>query len=49
MSKKMRATLKDIARHFPTAIVSGRCIDKLCEIGRTVLCWKPWHGHKWTN
>lgn len=29
MSKKMRATLEDIARHFPTAIVSGRCIDKV--------------------
>ncbi|KAF7829922.1 putative trehalose-phosphate phosphatase J [Senna tora] len=29
MSKKMRATVKDISRHFPTAIVSGRCIDKV--------------------
>lgn len=29
MSKKMRVTLKDLTRHFPTAIVSGRCLDKL--------------------
>ncbi|KAK7311614.1 hypothetical protein RJT34_09871 [Clitoria ternatea] len=29
MTRKMRATLKDIARHFPTAIVSGRCRDKV--------------------
>jgi len=25
----MRVTLKNIARHFPTAIVSGRCLDKV--------------------
>ncbi|KAK8465229.1 hypothetical protein PHAVU_009G029800 [Phaseolus vulgaris] len=29
MSRKMRATLKGIARHFPTAIVTGRCRDKV--------------------
>ncbi|XP_004500616.1 probable trehalose-phosphate phosphatase J [Cicer arietinum] len=29
MTRKMRATLKDIARHFPTAIVTGRCRDKV--------------------
>ncbi|KAI4307373.1 hypothetical protein L6164_030572 [Bauhinia variegata] len=29
MTKKMRATVKDIARNFPTAIVSGRCRDKV--------------------
>ncbi|MED6204087.1 putative trehalose-phosphate phosphatase 6 [Stylosanthes scabra] len=29
MTKKMRGTLKDIARHFPTAIVTGRCRDKV--------------------
>ncbi|XP_027938843.1 probable trehalose-phosphate phosphatase C isoform X2 [Vigna unguiculata] len=34
MSQKMRATLKDIARHFPTAIVSGRCIDKVYSFVR---------------
>jgi len=25
----MRATLKDIARNFPTAIVTGRCREKV--------------------
>ncbi|MED6135364.1 hypothetical protein PIB30_045758 [Stylosanthes scabra] len=34
MTKKMRATLKDIARLFPTAIVTGRCIDKVYEFVR---------------
>lgn len=29
MSRNMRATVKDIARHFPTAIVTGRCRDKV--------------------
>ncbi|KAH1253364.1 putative trehalose-phosphate phosphatase J [Glycine max] len=29
MTRKMRATLKGIARHFPTAIVTGRCRDKV--------------------
>ncbi|KAK7275755.1 hypothetical protein RIF29_16877 [Crotalaria pallida] len=29
MTEKMRATVKDVARHFPTAIVSGRSIDKV--------------------
>ncbi|KAF1863456.1 hypothetical protein Lal_00030488 [Lupinus albus] len=29
MTEKMRATLKDIAMHFPTAIVSGRSVDKV--------------------
>ncbi|KEH34903.1 putative trehalose-phosphatase [Medicago truncatula] len=29
MTRKMRATLKDIARNFPTAIVTGRCREKV--------------------
>lgn len=29
MSKEMRAAVKDVARYFPTAIVSGRCRDKV--------------------
>ncbi|KAK4773000.1 hypothetical protein SAY87_028019 [Trapa incisa] len=29
MSDKMRATVKKLARYFPTAIVSGRCRDKV--------------------
>ncbi|KAL2317712.1 hypothetical protein Fmac_031588 [Flemingia macrophylla] len=45
MTKKMRATLKDIARHFPTAIVSGRCIDKVCSFVRLAeLYYAGSHG-----
>ncbi|KAK8646862.1 hypothetical protein V6N13_120632 [Hibiscus sabdariffa] len=29
MPKEMRATVKDVARYFPTAIVTGRCRDKV--------------------
>uniref|UniRef100_A0A7N1A3Y9 Trehalose 6-phosphate phosphatase n=1 Tax=Kalanchoe fedtschenkoi TaxID=63787 RepID=A0A7N1A3Y9_KALFE len=29
MSDAMRATVRQLARHFPTAIVSGRCLDKV--------------------
>ncbi|KHN09128.1 Trehalose-phosphate phosphatase [Glycine soja] len=42
MTRKMRATLKGIARHFPTAIVTGRCRDKvynfvkLAELGMDI-------------
>lgn len=45
MSKKMRVTLKDIARHFPTAIVSGRCLDKLFSFVRLAeLYYAGSHG-----
>ncbi|KAK7301226.1 hypothetical protein RJT34_12087 [Clitoria ternatea] len=45
MSKKMRATLKDVARHFPTAIVSGRCIDKVYSFVRLAeLYYAGSHG-----
>ncbi|KAK7321171.1 hypothetical protein VNO77_31530 [Canavalia gladiata] len=45
MSKKMRATLKDIARHFPTAIVTGRCIDKVYSFVRLAeLYYAGSHG-----
>ncbi|GAU34374.1 hypothetical protein TSUD_217140 [Trifolium subterraneum] len=45
MSKKMRATLKDIAKHFPTAIVSGRCLDKLFSFVRlSELYYAGSHG-----
>ncbi|RZB80812.1 putative trehalose-phosphate phosphatase J, partial [Glycine soja] len=42
MTRNMRATLKGIARHFPTAIVIGRCRDKvynfvkLAELGMDI-------------
>ncbi|GAV59270.1 Trehalose_PPase domain-containing protein [Cephalotus follicularis] len=29
MTNEMRATVKDVARYFPTAIVTGRCRDKV--------------------
>ncbi|CAM8998871.1 unnamed protein product [Rhodiola kirilowii] len=29
MSKEMRGAVRDAARHFPTAIVTGRCMDKV--------------------
>ncbi|KAL5078589.1 hypothetical protein RYX36_007010 [Vicia faba] len=45
MTKKMRMTLKDIAKHFPTAIVSGRCLDKLFSFVRlTELYYAGSHG-----
>ncbi|KAK7385292.1 hypothetical protein VNO78_31007 [Psophocarpus tetragonolobus] len=45
MSKKMRSTLKDIGRHFPTAIVSGRCIDKVYSFVRLAeLYYAGSHG-----
>ncbi|RZB71533.1 putative trehalose-phosphate phosphatase I isoform F [Glycine soja] len=45
MSKKMRTTLKDLARHFPTAIVSGRCLDKVYNFVRLAeLYYAGSHG-----
>lgn len=29
MMQQMRAAVRDVAKHFPTAIVSGRCRDKV--------------------
>ncbi|CAL0319353.1 unnamed protein product [Lupinus luteus] len=34
MTSKMKGTLKEIARHFPTAIVTGRCRDKVYNFVR---------------
>ncbi|KAF7816956.1 Trehalose-phosphate phosphatase [Senna tora] len=45
MTKKMRSTVKDIARHFPTAIVSGRCRDKVYKFVRLAeLYYAGSHG-----
>ncbi|KAF5740213.1 trehalose-phosphate phosphatase C isoform X1 [Tripterygium wilfordii] len=30
MTKEMREAVRDVARYFPTAIVTGRCRDKVC-------------------
>uniref|UniRef100_A0A7N0UM15 Trehalose 6-phosphate phosphatase n=1 Tax=Kalanchoe fedtschenkoi TaxID=63787 RepID=A0A7N0UM15_KALFE len=34
MSKEMRGAVRNAARHFPTAIVTGRCMDKVCNFVR---------------
>ncbi|XP_028756541.1 probable trehalose-phosphate phosphatase C isoform X1 [Neltuma alba] len=45
MTEKMRETVKDIARHFPTAIVTGRCIDKVYNFVRLAeLYYAGSHG-----
>ncbi|OIW02390.1 hypothetical protein TanjilG_04983 [Lupinus angustifolius] len=45
MTEKMRATLKDIAMHFPTAIVSGRSLDKVYNfVQLTELYYAGSHG-----
>ncbi|KAI9113337.1 hypothetical protein K1719_015862 [Acacia pycnantha] len=32
--RKMREAVKDIARHFPTSIMTGRCVDKVYNFVR---------------
>ncbi|WJX38690.1 trehalose-phosphatase [Trifolium repens] len=45
MTRKMRGTLKDIARHFPTAIVTGRCRDKVINFVKLAeLYYAASHG-----
>ncbi|XP_054789051.1 probable trehalose-phosphate phosphatase J [Prosopis cineraria] len=45
MTKKMRATVKDIAKQFPTAIVSGRRRDKVYKFVRLAeLYYAGSHG-----
>ncbi|XP_050208419.1 probable trehalose-phosphate phosphatase J [Mercurialis annua] len=45
MSKKMRATVRKVARCFPTAIVSGRCRDKVYKFVRLAeLYYAGSHG-----
>ncbi|KAL6523705.1 hypothetical protein OROGR_017308 [Orobanche gracilis] len=45
MSDPMRATVKKLARYFPTAIVSGRCIDKVYSFVRLAeLYYAGSHG-----
>ncbi|CAN6460762.1 unnamed protein product [Victoria cruziana] len=45
MSDEMRHTVKEVARYFPTAIISGRCCDKVFEfVGLTELCYAGSHG-----
>ncbi|XP_058179530.1 probable trehalose-phosphate phosphatase J [Rhododendron vialii] len=45
MSDAMRATVRKLARHFPTAIVSGRCRDKVYSFVRLAeLYYAGSHG-----
>ncbi|GMI75640.1 trehalose-6-phosphate phosphatase A [Hibiscus trionum] len=45
MSNEMRAALKDVAKCFPTAIISGRSRDKVYEfVGLTELNYAGSHG-----
>ncbi|KAG0494689.1 hypothetical protein HPP92_005683 [Vanilla planifolia] len=45
MSDAMRDAVRDLARHFPTAIVSGRCRDKVYSFVRlTELYYAGSHG-----
>ncbi|KAG6483195.1 probable trehalose-phosphate phosphatase 6 [Zingiber officinale] len=59
MSDEMREAVRDVANHFPTAIVSGRCRDKLSNFVRLSELYYagshgmdikgPIHGHKHTK
>ncbi|CAM0944115.1 unnamed protein product [Alopecurus aequalis] len=45
MSDAMRAAVRDVATHFPTAIVSGRCRDKVHNfVGLSELYYAGSHG-----
>ncbi|KAH9603302.1 hypothetical protein KSS87_014634 [Heliosperma pusillum] len=45
MSENMRSAVKEVARHFPTAIISGRSRDKVYEfVGLTELYYAGSHG-----
>ncbi|GKV17593.1 hypothetical protein SLEP1_g28073 [Rubroshorea leprosula] len=45
MSNEMRAAVQKVAMYFPTAIVSGRSRDKVCEfVGLTELYYAGSHG-----
>ncbi|CAN6202041.1 unnamed protein product [Urochloa humidicola] len=45
MTAEMRAAVRDVAKHFPTAIVTGRCVDKVCNfVGLSELYYAGSHG-----
>ncbi|XWS49777.1 hypothetical protein CRYUN_Cryun12cG0031900 [Craigia yunnanensis] len=45
MSDAMRSAVRDVAKHFPTAIISGRSRDKVYElVGLTELYYAGSHG-----
>ncbi|KAF8772615.1 hypothetical protein HU200_005577 [Digitaria exilis] len=45
MTAEMRAALRDVAKQFPTAIVTGRCVEKVRSfVGLTELYYAGSHG-----
>ncbi|CAM0913689.1 unnamed protein product [Alopecurus aequalis] len=45
MSDEMRAAVRDVAEHFPAAIVTGRCVEKVHSfVGLTELYYAGSHG-----
>ncbi|OEL26729.1 putative trehalose-phosphate phosphatase 8 [Dichanthelium oligosanthes] len=45
MTAEMRAAVRDVAKQFPTAIVTGRCIEKVCSfVGLSDLYYAGSHG-----
>ncbi|CAM0913690.1 unnamed protein product [Alopecurus aequalis] len=45
MSDEMRAAVRDVAKHFPAAIVTGRCVEKVYSfVGLTELYYAGSHG-----
>ncbi|OVA11433.1 Trehalose-phosphatase [Macleaya cordata] len=45
MSDSMRSAVREVARYFPTAIISGRCRDKVCEFVKlTSVYYAGSHG-----
>ncbi|CAN6198264.1 unnamed protein product [Urochloa humidicola] len=45
MTAEMRAAVRDVAKHFPTAIVTGRCVEKVCNfVGLSELYYAGSHG-----
>ncbi|RLN12131.1 putative trehalose-phosphate phosphatase 8 [Panicum miliaceum] len=45
MTAEMREAVRDVAKHFPTAIVTGRCVEKVCSfVGLSELYYAGSHG-----
>ncbi|CAL9122879.1 unnamed protein product, partial [Musa acuminata var. zebrina] len=45
MTDAMRAAVRNVARYFPTAIVTGRCLEKVIDfVGLTELYYAGSHG-----
>ena len=41
----MREAVRGVAKHFPAAIVTGRCVEKVCSfVGLSELYYAGSHG-----